>query len=63
MKSLILQKKKKISLTEKRSCFICREKFYYNEFKNIYRYLSSFNNPVESFFNILNNKDQFNFIP
>ncbi len=65
MKSLIHSKKKnnKISLNESRSCSICHERFYFNEFKNVYHYLSSYNNPVESFFNILNNKDQFKFIP
>ena len=65
LKSLNQSKKKnkKVSLSERRSCFICHEMFFFNEFKNIYQYLSSFNNPVESFFNILNNKDQFKFIP
>ena len=65
LKNLFLPKNKmnKISLSDKRSCSICHEKFYFDEFKNIYQYLSSFNNPVESFFNILNNQDQFKFIP
>lgn len=58
-----IKKKKKFSLDERRSCSICNEKFNFNEYKNIYIYLSSLKNPVENFFNIIKNKGEFKFIP
>ncbi len=64
MKQFTLRKRKKDKtlLNEPRSCFICHHKFHFNEYQNIYLYLSSIKNPVENFFNILNNKGEFNFI-
>ena len=61
--ALIKKKKDKISLNSPRTCFICHHKLHFKEYKNIYLYLSSLKNPVENFFNILNNKGEFQFIP
>ena len=63
MKKFTIRKRKKdkINLKESRSCFICHQVFHFNEYKNIYLYLSSIKNPVENFFNTLNNKGEFNF--
>ncbi|MFX0069735.1 MAG: hypothetical protein ACFFAO_01465 [Candidatus Hermodarchaeota archaeon] len=54
-------KKHKITEKDLRNCFICHESVTFSEYKKMHQYLSSFDNPVESFFNILDSKEDYLF--
>lgn len=54
--TLIRKGNDNIFLNQERNCYICNQNFQFDEYKEIYHYLGTLYNPVESFFNLLEKK-------